>query len=141
LPVYDEELLLQVELKEGLLALPVPQEKPTASQQVLADRGERLAPVLQGLASWYGGSDGFDGLPTASGEIFNAADLTAAHRTLHFGTRVRVTYLRTGKSVVVRINDRGPFTGGRIIDLSRAAAEAIGLLADGVGLVELEILD
>jgi rare lipoprotein A (peptidoglycan hydrolase) len=110
-------------------------------ETVLLSRGERgSGDVIQGLASWYGGSDGLDGLPTASGETFNASAYTAAHRTLAFGTLVRVTYLQTGRSVIVRINDRGPFIPGRIIDLSRAAAAEIGLLPHGVGPVQLEIL-
>ena len=76
----------------------------------------------EGLASWYAGK--FQGRKTASGEIFDTAKMTAAHKTLAFGTRVRVRNLANEKEVVVRINDRGPFVEGRIIDLSRAAAEA-----------------
>jgi rare lipoprotein A len=94
--------------------------------------------TLTGTASWYG--PGFHGRRSASGEMFNQNDLTAAHRTLPFGTRVRVTNLRTGQQVVVRINDRGPFSHGRIIDLSAAAAGQIGLRASGVGRVQLEVL-
>ena len=78
-----------------------------------------------GLASWYG--PGFGGHRTASGERFNTAALTAAHRYFPFGTRVRVTNRRNGRSVVVRINDRGPFAAGRVIDLSYAASRAIGM--------------
>lgn len=81
--------------------------------------------VQSGRASWYG--PGFQGRRTASGETFDTNDLTAAHRTLPFGTRVRVRNERTGRSVVVRINDRGPYAHGRVIDLSRASAQAIGL--------------
>jgi hypothetical protein len=139
LPAFGEELFFALEQQHTLLIAPPPPETP-APPPAIPDRGERVSTVLQGIASWYGGSDGLDGLPTASGEIFNASDLTAAHRTLPFGTRVRVTFPRTGESVIVRINDRGPFIAGRIIDLSRAAAEAIGLLPYGIGLVELEVL-
>lgn len=78
-----------------------------------------------GEASWYG--PGFHGRLTASGERFNTNDLTAAHRTLPFGTRVRVVNKKNGRSVVVRINDRGPFAHGRVIDLSKAAGQAIGM--------------
>ena len=85
--------------------------------------------VQSGRASWYG--PGFHGRRTASGETFNTHDLTAAHRTLPFGTKVRVVNKKTGKSVVVRINDRGPFAHGRVIDLSKASAQAIGI--SGVG--------
>ena len=93
---------------------------------------------IEGLASWYGGK--FQGRLTANGEIFDTNELTAAHRTLPFGTLVRVTNPANGLSVVVRINDRGPFIEGRVIDLSRAAAEAIGISGAGVAEVDLEIV-
>jgi rare lipoprotein A len=80
---------------------------------------------LSGKASWYG--PGFHGRRTASGEVFNANSMTAAHKTLPFGTRVKVTSRKTGRSVVVRINDRGPFVRGRVIDLSKASARMLGL--------------
>lgn len=86
-------------------------------------------------ASWYG--PGFNGKRTASGEIFDQDRLTAASRTLPLGSRVRVVDLRTGRSVTVRINDRGPYVRGRAIDLSRAAAERIGLKRVGVERVEV----
>ena len=89
--------------------------------------------VQSGRASWYG--PGFHGRRTASGETFNTNDLTAAHRTLPFGTRVRVVNKKTGRSVVVRINDRGPYAHGRVIDLSKASAQAIGI--SGVGAVDV----
>lgn len=90
-----------------------------------------------GKASWYG--PGFHGRRTASGERFNQFALTAAHKTLPLGTRVRVTNLATDESVVVRINDRGPYAKGRIIDLSRGAATAIGI--KGVGNVMIARID
>lgn len=89
-----------------------------------------------GKASWYG--PGFHGRRTANGEVFNKNALTAAHRTLPFGTRVRVTHRATGRSVIVRINDRGPFIHGRVIDLSKASAQAIGIA--GVADVALSVL-
>src|SRR3954470_3327455 len=95
--------------------------------------GAEAKSIQSGGASWYG--PGFHGKKTASGERFNTHALTAAHRSLPFGSRVRVTNPRTGRSVVVRINDRGPFAGGRVIDLSKAAAQAVGI--SGVGRVKL----
>lgn len=92
----------------------------------------------EGLASWYGGK--FQGRQTASGEIFDTNQFTAAHKTLPFGTIVKVTSLESGESTVVRINDRGPFIPGRIIDLSRAAAAVIGLAGSGVAKVRIEVL-
>lgn len=91
-----------------------------------------------GMASWYG--PGFHGRQTANGETFNMNELTAAHRSLPFGTKVRVTNEATNNSVVVRINDRGPFAHNRVIDLSKEAAEDIGILAAGVGRVKIEVL-
>ena len=95
-------------------------------------------PDMEGLASWYGGK--FHGRLTSSGEVFDTNTLTAAHRSLPFGTLVKVTNLDNGLSAVVRINDRGPFVEGRIIDLSRAAADEIGMLGQGVARVSLEIM-
>ncbi|MDO5691977.1 MAG: septal ring lytic transglycosylase RlpA family protein [Pseudomonadota bacterium] len=83
----------------------------------------------RGVASWYG--PGFHGRLTANGEKFDMHELTAAHKTLPFGTRVLVHNPRTGKEVVVRINDRGPFIKGRVIDLSKAAAKALGIQSRG----------
>lgn len=94
----------------------------------------------EGLASWYGGNDGFEGKPTASGEIYDSSKLTAAHRDLPLGTIVDVTNADNGKTVRVRINDRGPFVRGRIIDLSHAAAQEIGIIGPGVGPVQLKIV-
>ena len=97
------------------------------------------APIVQGeegVASWYGHP--YHGRRSASGEIYNMYDLTAAHRTLPFGTEVRVHDLENGRDVTVRINDRGPFVEGRIIDLSYAAAQAMGM--PGLARVRLEIL-
>ena len=93
----------------------------------------------QGIASWYGAS--FDGLRSASGEIFDSAQLTAAHRTLPFGTKVRVRRLDSAGSIVVRINDRGPFVDSRIIDLSYAAARQLGMTDPGLFRVALEVLE
>jgi rare lipoprotein A len=91
-----------------------------------------------GMASFYAAK--FNGRRTASGETFNNSAMTAAHRSLRFGTQVKVTNLRNGRSVVVRINDRGPYAKGRIIDLSKAAAKKIGLGHSGVARVRLEVL-
>ena len=94
--------------------------------------------VETGIASWYG--PGYDGKRTSSGERFDQDELTAAHASWVFGTRVKVTLLSTGKSVVVRINDRFPNHKGRMIDLSREAARRIGLIGPGTGKVRLEVL-
>ncbi len=99
----------------------------------------RPASTVQfGKASWYGPR--FHGRRTANGERFNKFHLTAAHRTLPFGTMVRVTNLQNGRSIVVRINDRGPYIGGRIIDLSYAAAQQLGMHRLGIIRVKVEIL-
>lgn len=93
-------------------------------------------PVSRGKASFY-----WHGSKTASGERFNPGGMTAAHRTLPFGTKVRVTNTRTKRSVVVRINDRGPFIKGRIIDVSRGAAQQLGMVGQGVAQVEMAVLN
>ena len=91
-----------------------------------------------GIASWYG--PGFQGNHTANGEIYDMNGISAAHKTLPFGTIVRVVDLDTGKSIVVRINDRGPFIEGRIIDLSKGAAEKLGIVDKGIAHVGLRIV-
>lgn len=96
------------------------------------------ADVLHGVASWYG--EEFAGRTTANGEIFDPLQLTAAHRTLPFGTVVDVTNPKTKQSVRVRVNDRGPYIGGRVIDLSYAAAQKIGLIEPGIGEVDIAIV-
>jgi 3D (Asp-Asp-Asp) domain-containing protein len=98
---------------------------------------ENILQTQAGQASWYGYEAGN---MTATGERYDAQAMTAAHRTLPFGSRVRVINVRTGKSAIVRINDRGPFIRGRIIDLSAAAADAVGIKSSGVGNVRLEVL-
>lgn len=110
---------------------------PSAASATLdAGAGRTLS---GGVASYYGRQ--FDGRRTASGERFDMAALTAAHRTLPFGSKVRVTNPANGQSVVVRINDRGPFHKSRTIDVSHAAAARLGLIARGSGRVELALLD
>lgn len=99
----------------------------------------RVIRVKTGQASWYG--PGFYGRRTANGERLTRGTLTAAHPYLPFGTKVRVTNLRNGRSEVVRINDRGPFHGNRIIDLAHGAAHAVGLVSSGVARVKLEVLE
>lgn len=91
-----------------------------------------------GQASFY--SDKFEGQKTASGELYRASKMTAAHRTLPFGTRVKVTNSSNNRSVIVTINDRGPFVKGRIIDLSKAAAKKLGFIDQGVTRVKVELL-
>ena len=137
-------------LAAGLLALAclpgcavlVPDAAQRESIEAVQEDGEsglESAPLERGIASWYGLP--FHGRRTASGERFDMNALTAAHPTLPFGTRVRVRSLVNGREVTVRINDRGPYARGRIIDLSHAAARAIGLLSRGTKAVELTVVD
>lgn len=92
----------------------------------------------KGIASYY--HDSLHGNKTASGEVYNKRISSAAHKSLPIGTRVRVTRLSSGKSIIVRINDRGPFVKGRIIDLSRRAARELGIIKSGIANVKLEVL-
>ena len=95
--------------------------------------------VKIGKASWYG--PGFHGRKTANGERFNMNSLTAAHKSLPFGTKLKVTCTTTGKSVIVRVNDRGPFKPGRSLDLSKGAAQQLGMVSRGITKVKYEILN
>ena len=121
-----------------LLAGCAHERAPRRSTITDVNGGGRATFRQEGKASWYGKEQ--QGGPTASGERFDMHQLTAAHRTLPMQTRVRVTSRRDGKSVVVRINDRGPYSKGRIIDLSWAAAKALGMLDAGVIPVVIEAL-
>ena len=118
-------------------AVPETPEAPVDEKYRLT--GEAARELERGHASWYGGQ--FHGRRTASGENYNKYALTAAHKTLPFGTIVRVRSLKHGREVEVRINDRGPFAKGRVIDLSQAAAEALGLTATGVAEVSLNVAE
>jgi peptidoglycan lytic transglycosylase len=103
-------------------------------------KGEVERPAVEtGYASYYG--DEFEGRRTASGEPYEHDELTAAHRTLPFGTKIRVTHVASGRSVTCRVNDRGPHRKGRIVDLSRRAAEELGMIREGVCKVTLEVLE
>lgn len=102
-------------------------------------KADSLTIPLKGKASYYGSE--FNGRKTANGEIYDETAMTAAHRTLPFGTVLRVTNIRNGLSVIVRINDRGPFHPDRVLDLSKAAAEELDLIKYGVTEIESEIVD
>lgn len=140
---------LRADLRAPLAAPAAPAARPTPAAE-LAALPPAAAPApepapepgvaesLTGLASWYGKD--FHGRLTASGEPYDMAALTAAHQTLPFGSRVRVTNLANGRSVVVTINDRGPFVDSRLIDLSHAAAKKLGILQDGVAEVRVDVL-
>ncbi|HEY9799933.1 MAG TPA: septal ring lytic transglycosylase RlpA family protein [Leptolyngbyaceae cyanobacterium] len=121
----------------------LPRRSPKSSNPI-ANIPQQIASTIrltfQGIASFYGHGDGFAGRPTATGERYNPNGLTAAHRSLPFGTRVRVTNTRNGRSVVVRINDRGPFIRGRVIDLSTGAARMLGMIGSGIAPVRIEVL-
>jgi rare lipoprotein A len=126
-------------LLAGLAGCAAPQSAPPVpSPSIPAPAQEAPRPFFseEGRASWYG--HGHQGKTTAAGEHFDQNALTGAHRSLPFNTIVRVTDLESGKTVTVRINDRGPFVKGRIIDLSSSAATALGLVKDGIGKVRLD---
>jgi rare lipoprotein A len=132
--------------KSSLLAVfQQPSKKAETTQRPAAtttrrrqDTSTQVASLAKsdGLASYYS-----HGSRTASGEKFNPRELTAAHPTLPFGTRVRVTNVTTGRSVTVRINDRGPFVRGRVIDVSHSAAESLGMVGRGVAKVKLDVVE
>jgi rare lipoprotein A len=108
----------------------------TVSGKLASDRNVAERQIAShGLASFY-----TEGTQTANGEKFDTLQLTAAHRTLPFGTRLRVTNLGTGRSVTVRVNDRGPFVPGRVVDVSYSAAEKLGMVGTGVAKVKLDVV-
>ncbi|MGH8613955.1 MAG: septal ring lytic transglycosylase RlpA family protein [Gammaproteobacteria bacterium] len=116
---------------------PEPTADRGAKPQATVTRAKKEPAFEQvGTASWYG--PGFHGKKTANGEIYNQNKLTAAHRTLPLGAEVEVTNVTNGKAVEVKINDRGPYVGGRVIDLSRAAAIELGMKEQGVAKVKIE---
>lgn len=120
------------------LALPLLLAAPAIAQESQED-GDALGKVIgSGMASYYGNE--FAGKRTANGEKFNPHGLTAAHRTLAFGTKVRVTNLTNGKDVVVRVNDRGPWGRGRVIDISLGAAKKIGMHRSGTAKVRMTLV-
>lgn len=114
---------------------------PLSNAIYAQNNGETLASndiFASGIASFY--ANKFNGKRTASGELFNNSELTAAHRSLAFGTKIRITNKANGRQTIFRINDRGPWSNGRIIDISRAAAQEIGMIQRGVAHVDLEII-
>jgi rare lipoprotein A len=119
-------------------AKPAPVSSVQAKSEVRKQVG-KTKPYQVGTASWYGKN--FEGKETASGEPYDMYDMTAAHMTLPMGSYVKVTNLRNGKAVVVRVNDRGPIVPGRIIDLSYGAAEALQMKAHGLQRVRLDLVD
>ena len=139
-------LALAAALGQGCSAISgsvTPVEKATAPRVIIPESDTSVMtptkpafPVSTGQASWYG--PGFSGKKTASGDIFDDSKLTAAHKTLPFRSKAKVTNLSNGKSVKVEINDRGPYVENRIIDLSRAAAHALGMIDHGVVPVKIE---
>lgn len=128
-----QEVMTQVIKDEKIGEIPIANVQV---EETNADRAE--AYVTFGRASYYAAK--FHGRRTASGERYNSKLMTAAHQTLPFGTQIKVTNLRNMKSVVVRVNDRGPHVHGRIVDLSRTAAQLLDITLTGVALVKLEIL-
>lgn len=125
-------------LGRGQAGVDFPSSDRPSSDRAPRDSAEPGQPAGSGEASYYG--DELRGRPTASGESFDPEGLTAAHRTLPLGTRLRVTNVRNGESVVVRVNDRGPYSGDRVLDVSKRAARALGMLGSGTAPVRLELI-
>jgi rare lipoprotein A len=111
----------------------------SSPEKATVQTGGKVLLTLEGVASYY--ANDFHGKLTSNGEVFDMNSLTAAHRTFPFGTKIRVTNLENGQSVVVRVNDRGPFKEGRIIDLALGAAKEINLVKTGTARVRLEVLE
>lgn len=128
--------IVTVVFASALLAACASQPPPPRQPATVSAPGEQPSFTQEGVASWYG--DNHHGKTTANGEAFDMHAMTAAHRSLPFGTVVRVTHLTSKRSVKVRINDRGPYANGRIIDLSAQAARQLGITDHGVARVRIE---
>ncbi|HEX9465214.1 MAG TPA: septal ring lytic transglycosylase RlpA family protein [Alphaproteobacteria bacterium] len=144
-PVFGWRAAVWPLIAAGILALGievplkvVPLKKEKAEAETIPPRIHIERPAQIGVASWYGDREA--GRLTANGDVFDPQRLTAAHRTLPLGTEVRVTHLRNGKSIVVVVNDRGPYIHGRVIDLSMGAAEALRMKPKGLARVKIEII-
>jgi len=116
-----------------------PAEQGPTQRAAIHTAPAKAQTLVDGIASYYGREH--QGKKTASGEIFDMDQLTAAHRSLPFGCKVKVTNLSNNRSVILRINDRGPYVPGRILDLSRAAAEQLEMIREGIVKVKMEVLD
>jgi rare lipoprotein A len=139
--VQDQDSSPELAIREVESAPALPELQVRPAPQPIAPvptPAPRSVLIGTGQASWYG--PGFFGNRTANGEVFRPGTMTAAHRTLPFGTRVRVTNLNNGRVAVVRINDRGPFHGNRVIDLGHGAAKELGVISSGLARVKLEVL-
>jgi len=137
--------LAQTVAKQVSIALKLPElvalgkpVKPSPLENITKQFKEFILQTFQGRASWYGGA--FNGRRSASGAIHRAEGLTAAHRSLPFGTKVKVTNLQNGRAVIVEVTDRGPFVGGRVLDVSQGAARALGMIQMGVAKVKVDVL-
>jgi rare lipoprotein A len=139
---YKNFLCFLILLFASSCAQPLAQNQsfPVAEKKIIVDNTGPLQYEEIGYASWYGEGDGFNLRKTANGEIFNTKYLTAAHRSLPLPSTVRVTNLSNQKSVVLKVNDRGPYINDRIIDLSSAAAEVLGMKSQGIAKVKVECI-
>ena len=135
-PVHADARMIHIAINES--ADPESPDSIIRDEPVQVQEPADVQVIGSGVASYYGSR--FAGRPTASGQLFDPSQMTAAHRSLPFGTQVQVTNPANGESVVVTINDRGPYHGNRVIDLSEAAAREIGLIRRGSGTVELAVL-
>jgi rare lipoprotein A len=135
----DRAAIRQAALEQKRAAAPAMMKRRVAAvrrQYVARRQAPRATTASHGVASFY-----TEGTKTASGEKFNTHDLTAAHPTLPFGTKLRVTNVSTGKAVTVRVNDRGPYVAGRVVDVSYSAADALGMVGKGVAKVKLDVVE
>lgn len=123
----------------GATKVKPPAASPISSSKAVSKPGKQLRKAQVGQASWYGKA--FHGRPTASGEEYDMFQLTAAHRSLPLGTYVKVTNLRNGKWAVLKVNDRGPYVGDRILDVSYGAAQALNFRGRGIEKVKVEVVE
>lgn len=130
--------MLGLAVASAVVLLPITRATPQFSSPS-AEASPSEPAYTEGVASWYG--DDFHGKPTANGEVYDMNGLTAAHKDLPIGTWVRVTNIRTKRTVVLRINDRGPWIPGRMLDVSKAAARSLGFMGSGLATVRMEVTE
>jgi len=145
-PIAKAESSSKFDSNEPVLGLKLKSEPKENSTLIAAEKDNEVTHLVEeamekltGIVSWY--ADKFHGQKTSSGELYNKNTYTAAHKSLPFGTKVKVTNVKNGKSVVVKINDRGPHSKSRILDLSKAAFTEIGSIDSGILRVEMEVVD
>lgn len=139
IPSVDDQIIIEARYNESVLHDSLKSQESEISEEEIGETIEEIVETQSGRVSWYGSK--FHGKKTASGKKYDKEELTCAHKTLPFGTKVKVVNVRNGKSVIVEVNDRGPYAKGREFDLSEAAFKEIGSTNSGILNIEYQVLN